>query len=133
MTHKYDIIQDGYPIVSVALLTDIFKNDYSDFHPIRPPFCILPLTCSYKGTQMKPYSQEEFCLALNSLNIKSSPGHDGIYMKWIFKSPKRVHTALLSLYNYLVDDFTLSRCVFLQSYSPTWVQRYSDSITLTVM
>ena len=47
---------------------------------------------------MKPFSQEEFCVALNSLNMTSFPGHDGIYVKWI-ESPKAVHTALLSLYN----------------------------------
>ena len=99
----YDIIQDGYPIVSdkkkVDPFTYVFKNDCSDFHPSRPPFCNLPLTCSYKGTLMKPFSQDELCVALNSLNIKSSPGYDGIYMKWILESPKVVHTALLSLYN----------------------------------
>ena len=61
------------------------------FHPSRPPFCNLPLTCSYKGTLMKPFSQDDFCVALNSLNIKSSPGYDGIYMKWILESnPKGV-------------------------------------------
>jgi len=81
------------------LFIDIFKNDCSDFHPIRLPFCNLPLTCSYKGTLMKSFSQDEFCVALNSLNIKSSPGYDGIYMKWILESPKVFHTALLSLYN----------------------------------
>ena len=100
---RYDIIQDGFPIVSdkkkADLFTDIFKNDCSDFHPIRPPFCNLLITCSYKGTLMKSFSQDEFCVALNSLNIKSSPGYDGIYLKWILESPKVVHTALLSLYN----------------------------------
>ena len=79
---RYDIIQDGYPIVSdkkkADLFTNVFKNDCSDFHPSRPPFCNLPLTYSYKGTLMKPFSQDEFCVALNSLNIKSSPGYDGI-------------------------------------------------------
>ena len=48
---------------------------------------------------MKRFSQDEFCVALNSLNIKSSPGYEGIYMKWILESPKVVHAALLSLYN----------------------------------
>ena len=42
---RYDIIQDGYPIVSdkkkADLFTDILKNDCSDFHPSRPPFCNL--------------------------------------------------------------------------------------------
>ena len=58
--HRYDIIQDSYPIVSdknkAEMFTNIYKNDCSDFHSIQPPFCTLPLTCSYNGAQMKPFS-----------------------------------------------------------------------------
>jgi hypothetical protein len=46
---------------------------------------------------MEPFSLDESNAALNSLKIKSSPGHDGIYIKWIFESPEVFHTALLSL------------------------------------
>ena len=68
---SYNIIQDGYLLVSdnkkADMFINIYKNDWSDSHSTRPPFCTLTLTCSYKGTLMRPFSQVECSVALNSL------------------------------------------------------------------